>query len=227
MGNGLRLVFFNGDGARHATHGLLQQGGTHHHLLAFFQQGAEVRGKVRFAFATVDNHALALGTRRRAQLHVRGEGSTAQTHDATQANLVDNGLGVLRNGGHQGFAAVDAFQPFVAFYGNLNVRRRTAGEVCARSDGFYRTGHGGVDESAHKATGLGNHLTHFHLVAHGHAGHRRCANVLGNGNVHGRGDGKRLNGAFPGDFAVVRMYTADTECMLRHWQPPLLFVDES
>ena len=148
---------------------------------------------------------------------MRGEGSTAKAHDTAQTDFFDNGLGIFRNGGDKGFRAVDALQPFVALHGNLDVRGRTAGKIGPRGDGFHRTGHGRVDEGTHKAAGLGNHLAHFHFVAHGHAGHRRSADVLGHGNVHGRGDGKRLDGALPGDFAVVRVYAADTECMLTHW----------
>ena len=220
MGNGFRLVLLDGDGAGNPAHSLLQQGGAHHHLLAFLQQGAEVGGKVRLAFAAVDDYALALGARRRRKLHVRGEGGTTQAHYTTELDLLYDGLGVFRDGGDEGVGGIDAFQPLIAFHSNFDVGAGAAGQIGPGGDGFHRTRHGRMDERTHETARLGNHLTHLHFVAHGHTGHGRGADVLGHGQVHGRGDGKRGDGAFPGNLVVVRMDTAQGECMLTHLQPP-------
>ena len=227
VGDGFGLVFLNGDGAGNIAHHLAEDGGTHDHLLTLFQEGAEVGGEVRFAFAAVDDDTLALGSRRRAQFHVRRERGAAQADDTALTDLLDDGFAVLGNLGHQGVAAVDGLQPLVAFHGNLDVGGHTAGQVGPGGDGLDGTADGRVDVGTHEAAGLGDDLAHFHLVTHGHDRHGGRADVLGHGNIDGRGNRELLNGAIPGNLAVVRMNAADRESTLRHWQPPLLFVDGS
>ena len=60
MGNGLRLVFLNCNGAGDVTHHLPQDSGSNHHLLSLFKEGAEVGGEVRLTFAAVYYNSLAL-----------------------------------------------------------------------------------------------------------------------------------------------------------------------
>ena len=80
-----------------------------------------------------------------------------------------------------------------------------------------------MDEGRYKAAGLGYNLTHQHLVANLDHGLCRGADVLRQGYVHCRRDGELLNGAVPGNLAVVGVYTANGECMLTHLAcPPLL-----
>ena len=197
MGNCLRLVFLDGDGAGNAAHDFCQNGGANHHLLTFFKQCAEVGGKVRLTFAAVYDNSLAFGARRRRKLHVCGEGGTTKAHYATLTDFLNDSLVVFGNLCDKGVGGVDAFGPLISLDGNFNVRYGTACKVRARADGLYRTGNGGVDVGAHEPAGLGDHLTHFHLVSHCHAGHGRSADVLGYRDIHCRGKRQGANGAAP------------------------------
>ena len=98
-----------------------------------------------------------------------------------------------------------------------------AGDVLAGTDGLDRTGHGAVDEGGDEAARLGKDGADLDRVADGDHGLGRSAQMLGHGNIHGRGQREHLNGAVAGDLAVVRMDAADGECrQFSHCFPPFL-----
>ena len=139
---------------------------------------------------------------------MRGEGCPSKAHNAGKANLLNNGLAVLWNLCYKGVRSVDTIGPLIALHGNFYAHLGIACKVRARSYAFHRSAHGGVDKGRYKAAGLRNGLTHLHLVPHRHNGLGRSADMLGNLNVHGRRQRELLNGAVPGNLAVVRMYSA-------------------
>ena len=102
VGNGLRLVLFNGDGARDIAHHLPEDGSANHHLLSLFKESAEARCEVRLTLTAVYDNPLTLGSGRRGKFHMRREGCSAKADDATQTNLLDGGLVVLRQSGDKG-----------------------------------------------------------------------------------------------------------------------------
>ena len=68
---------------------------------------------------------------------------------------------------------------------------------------------------------LGKPRDEADLVTDGDYGFGRSAQMLGHGNINGRGQRKHLNGALAGDLAVVRMDAADGECrQFSHCFPP-------
>ena len=222
MGDGFRLVLLDGDGAGDVPHHLREDGGADDRLLALLQEDAVVGGEVRLAFAAVDDHALALGARRRRELDVRRERRAAEADDTGAVDLLDDGLVVGGNLRDEVVRQVDALHPLVAFHGDLDVGDGTAGQVGAGADGLDRTGHGGVDVGRHETARAGNHLAHLHLVAHLHDREGGRAEVLGDGNVHGRRRRQDFGPAVAGELVVVRMDSADGECTLTHGRPPLL-----
>ena len=140
---------------------------------------------------------------------MRRESCTSKAHNTAKADLLNNGLVVFRNSGHKCVSGVNTLGPLITLNGNLNVRCGTAGQIGTGADGLYRTGNGRMDEGAHKAAGLSNHLAHLHLVANSHAGNGGSADVLRHGDVHRGCNRQGCNGAAPGDLTVVRMHSAD------------------
>ena len=216
MGDGLRLVLFDGDRAGDTAEHLLQDGGADDDLFAFFEQDAEVGGQVGFAFAAVDDQAFAFRSGRRGELDVGREGRAAEADDAAELDLLEQGLVVVRELGDERVGRIDAFEPLVAFTGDFDGHDRVAGEVGAGADGLHRTGYGGMDERGNEAAGLGDGLADLDLVADGDEGFGRGADVLGDGDIGGLRKGHGLDPAFAGNLAVVRVDAADGECRELH-----------
>ena len=216
MLDGLGLVVLDANHRLVHMQHLLQDGGTHHHLLALFQEGTEVGGKVRLALATVDDEHFAGLARRRGQFYMRREGGTAQAHDTGQADFLQHGLVVVIKGGHQGVGRIDALHPLVPLDGNLNANLRIAGQVFARPDGLHRTRHGRMDERRYEPAGFGHRLSHLHLVADRHEGLRRRTDVLGHADIHGRRKRQRFNRTAAGNLRILRMHTANRKSSRCH-----------
>ena len=211
VGDGLGLVLLDGDGAGDVPHHLGDDGGAHGHLLALLQEDAVVGGEVRLAFAAVDDDAFALGARRRRKLDVRRERRAAEADDTGAVDLLDDGRVVGRDIGNQVIRQVDALHPLIAFHGDLDVGHGTAGEVGAGADGLDRAGYGGMDIGRYETARTGDDLAYFHLVTHLHDRQAGRAEVLGDGNVHGRCRRQDFGPAVAGELVVVRMDSADGE----------------
>ena len=137
------------------------------------------------------------------------KGRSAESHDSAETDLLDNGLAVIRDLGHESLRTVYAFSPIVTLDGDLDIGLGVAGEILARADRLYGSGNGGMDERGHESARLGDRLADLNLVAHCHYRLGRSPDVLGKGNVHGLGQRKRLDGAAAGDLGVIRMHATD------------------
>ena len=130
----LRLVVLDGDSGTCYAESLLDQRGSNNDLLSLLKKGTEVGCEVRLTFASVDDQHLALLSWRRGQFHVGREGRSAESDDSAETDLLDDGLAVLRDIGHQSLGAINALKPLVTFHSDLHIGLGVAGEILARAD---------------------------------------------------------------------------------------------
>ena len=88
----LRLVLLDSDDCAASAEDLLHDCRADDDFLAPFEHDAVVGSKVRLALCAIENQALSLLARRRAELHVCREGRTAESDDSVQFYLVENRL---------------------------------------------------------------------------------------------------------------------------------------
>ena len=137
------------------------------------------------------------------------KGRSAESHDSAETDLLDDGLAVIRDLGHESLRTVYAFSPIVTLDGDLDIGLGVAGEILARADRLHGSGNGAMDERRHESARLGDWLADLNLVAHCHYRLGRSPDVLGKGNVHGLGQRKSLDGAIARDLGIVRMHSSD------------------
>ena len=219
--DGLGLVFLDTDDGTGIAEHLLHDGDTDNDFLAPLEHDAVVAGQVRLTLRAVDDQALRLGTTGRIEFDVGRESRAAETYDAAGPDAVQDGIRVFGNFGVKFVAPVDALLPLITFDRNLDMGDRVAGDVLAGTDRLDRAGNGTVDKGGDESARLREDGADLDLVTDGDYGFGRSAQMLGHGNINGRGQRKHLNGALAGDLAVVRMDAADGECrQFSHCFPP-------
>ena len=129
----LRLVLLDTDHCLASAENLLHDRSTYYDLLASLDHDAVVRCEVRLTLGSVENEALSNLSRRRAKLHMRREGSTSESYDTIEFDLLENGLVILRNLCHESIGKVDAFSPLVALDVDLDMSHVVACLILARS----------------------------------------------------------------------------------------------
>ena len=226
-GDGLRLVLLDADHGTASAKNLLHDGSTHHYLLGTLQHDAEVAGEIGLALRAVQDQALSLAAGSGIELHMGGEGSSAESDHAAGLDLVEDGCAVFGDFSDKGVGKIHSLDPLVALHRNLDVSHVVACKILAGADGLHGTGCGRVYERGDESAWLRYHLACLHLVAYGHDGLRRGAKMLGHGNIQSLGQGQHLDGAAAGEFCIVRMHSAYCECYLTHCLSSFLFAMRS
>ena len=134
---GLRLVVLDSEDALVHAENLLLDSSSYDYLLSFFEKGAEVRGQIWFPLAAVDDQALALFARGKAELDMCRECGSAESDAARKADLFEHGLSIVGDVSDKGVGAVYVLLPLVALDLDSYVSLFVTLHIQPRSYGLY------------------------------------------------------------------------------------------